>query len=191
MTGEEVRITEEKRNILKKCDWRPTKDDLPPVLPLFSSSGICMTKIREFCPDNVKDNTCPKPTETIDGGPASPHEHSPPVTPHQLPQRVPSHPNLHHQNDLDFVDYVNRQDITPGPAPINNSRTLNFLLCALLPSSFYVQKKQRKQLSFLVLTSIKAEPTSMCARVKLLYILTKFSFRISTCTHAYGALCFA
>lgn len=86
---------EEERNILKKGNWRPTKDDLPPIL---TPSGLSLQrqwylydKIREFCPNNVKDTTCPMPKETITGAPTSPREHSPPRTT-TTPTTTPSTP---------------------------------------------------------------------------------------------------
>ena len=63
--------TEVKRNILKDKSWKPTADQLPPVLP---PSGLSLQrqwylyeKIREFCPDHLKDTTCPRPGESVQG----------------------------------------------------------------------------------------------------------------------------
>lgn len=57
--------------LLLKDAWSPSASDLPPVL---TPKGLNLTrqwylynKIREFCPDNVKDTTCPRPCETEPG----------------------------------------------------------------------------------------------------------------------------
>ena len=71
----------EEKKILKKGGWTPTKDDMPPVL---TPSGLSLQrqwylydKIREFCPETMKDATCPKPSQAIGDAPNSPAEDTP------------------------------------------------------------------------------------------------------------------
>ena len=79
--------TEVKRNILKDKNWAPKVDQLPPILP---PSGLSLKrqwylykKIREFCPDHLKDTTCPQPDE--------PEQHtSPSHSPSPTPSRSPT-----------------------------------------------------------------------------------------------------
>ena len=53
--------------MLKVKDWSPKADELPSILPPSSLSlqrqWYLYNKIREFCPDNLKDITCPLPSE--------------------------------------------------------------------------------------------------------------------------------
>ncbi len=112
--------TEVKRNILKNKSWKPTADQLPPVLP---PSGLSLQrqwylyeKIREFCPDHLKDTTCPRPGESVqDFLPPRPipHLQLPPSRPPHLPLTPPqlSHLLLSEQ---DFVDSAGSQDIMLG-----------------------------------------------------------------------------
>ena len=78
--------TEVKRSILKDANWKPQADQLPPVLP---PSGLSLQrqwylyeKIREFCPDHLKDTTCPRPGgPSVDPSPSrSPTPPTPPPT---------------------------------------------------------------------------------------------------------------
>ena len=78
--------TEVKRSILKDANWKPQADQLPPVLP---PSGLPLQrqwylyeKIREFCPDHLKDTTCPRPGgPSVDPSPSrSPTPPTPPPT---------------------------------------------------------------------------------------------------------------
>ncbi len=85
--------TEVKRNILKVKSWKPTADQLPPVLP---PSGLSLQrqwylyeKIREFCPDHLKDTTCPRPSESVQGSSPS-QAHSPSATPSRSPTPSPT-----------------------------------------------------------------------------------------------------
>ena len=82
--------TEVKR---KDKSWKPTADQLPPVLP---PSGLSLQrqwylyeKIREFCPDHLKDTTCPRPGESVqDSSPSQ--AHSPSATPSRSPTPSPT-----------------------------------------------------------------------------------------------------
>ena len=87
---EKAGSAEVERNILKDKNWKPTADLLPPVLP---PSGLSLQrqwylyeKIREFCPDHLKDTTCPRPGETAEDPSPS---HSPSPTPSQSPTPSP------------------------------------------------------------------------------------------------------
>ena len=67
--------------MLKVKDWSPKADELPSILP---PSGLSLkrqwylyNKIVEFCPDNLKDITCPLPSE-------------PDISPSHPPSRTPS-----------------------------------------------------------------------------------------------------
>ena len=55
------------RTILKDKNWKPTADQLPPILPPTGLSQqrqwYLYEKIREFCPDYLKDTTCPRPSD--------------------------------------------------------------------------------------------------------------------------------
>ena len=80
---------EVKRSILKVKNWSPKADQLPPVLP---PSGLSLQrqwylhkKIREFCPDNFKDITCPQPGEAQDQSPSVSRSPSPNPTPTPSP----------------------------------------------------------------------------------------------------------
>ena len=57
---------EVKRSILKDESWSPKADELPPVLSPAGLSNqrqwYLHDKIREFCPDRLKDITCPQPS---------------------------------------------------------------------------------------------------------------------------------
>ena len=89
---------EVKRCFLKKdaTNWKPESDELPPVLP---PAGLSLQrqwylhdKIREFCPDNLKDTTCPKPAGEAEGNTQlspSPSP-TPPPAPSPTPSRIPS-----------------------------------------------------------------------------------------------------
>jgi hypothetical protein len=83
---------EVKRCFFKKDaeDWKPEPDELPPVLP---PAGLSLQrqwylhdKIREFCPDDLQDITCPKPAGEAEGN-TSPSPTPPPL-------RLPRHPVL-------------------------------------------------------------------------------------------------
>ena len=86
---ERLRSSEEKK-IVKNRDWRPTKDDMSPVL---TPSGLSLQrqwyqydKMREFCPVTMKDATCPKPSQATSDAPTSPAEDAPPsTTPPSIP----------------------------------------------------------------------------------------------------------
>ena len=86
---------EVKRSILKVKDWSPKADELPPILP---PSGLPLqrqwylyNKIREFCPDHLKDITCPLPSEPADNLPSQPPSpnNSPSSTPPPPPTDTP------------------------------------------------------------------------------------------------------
>ena len=90
---------EVKRCFFKKDaeNWKPEPDQLPPVLP---PAGLSLQrqwylhdKIREFCPDNVKDITCPKPAGEAEGNTQSSPSPSP-TPPPTLSSTVP--PTLSH-----------------------------------------------------------------------------------------------
>ena len=56
---------EAKHSLVKDKNWRPRADELPPTI---TPSGLPLQrqwylyhKIREFCPDDLKDITCPRP----------------------------------------------------------------------------------------------------------------------------------
>lgn len=73
--------------LLKTKGWKPSSVDLPPVL---TPTGLSLQrqhylydKIREFCPDNTKDITCPKP-------PQDPGEFDSPSTHAPSPSRPPT-----------------------------------------------------------------------------------------------------
>ena len=72
---------------LKKgaASWKPESDELPPVLPPAGLSlqrqWYLYKKIREFCPDHLKDVTCPKPAEGDDPSPSPAPTPSPPLSP--------------------------------------------------------------------------------------------------------------
>ena len=60
---------EVKINILKNTTWKPSADTLPsiinpPGLPLDRQHYL-YNKIREFCPDEVKDLVCPLPAQPL------------------------------------------------------------------------------------------------------------------------------
>ena len=67
---EKAGSTEVKRSILKVKSWSPKADQLPPVLPPAGLSSkrqwYLHDKIREFCPDNFKDVTCPRPSAPLE-----------------------------------------------------------------------------------------------------------------------------
>ena len=84
--------TEVKRSILKDKTWSPKADQLPPVLP---PSGLSIqrqwylyNKIREFCPENFKDVTCPRPTASLED-PAPSRSPSPTPPPAPSPSATP------------------------------------------------------------------------------------------------------
>ena len=86
-TGPELQC---ERNI-KDNNWKPQADQLPPVIP---PSGLSLQrhwylykKIREFCPDHLKDTTCPQP-----GGPSI--DPSPSLSPSATPSCSPTPPTL-------------------------------------------------------------------------------------------------
>ena len=62
-------MDERKINLLKNTSWRPTPADLPQqIIPpgLSEERKVYLyQKIREFCPDNVKDIVCPEPATTL------------------------------------------------------------------------------------------------------------------------------
>ena len=67
---------EEKRNIMKDPSWSPSREELPSVL---LPSGLSLQrqwylyeKIREFCPDELKDTTCPQPDQAVAPTPSTP-----------------------------------------------------------------------------------------------------------------------
>lgn len=59
--------TEVKQSMLKMKLWSPLADELPPVLSLSGLSNqwqwYFYHKIQEFCSENFKDITCPRPVE--------------------------------------------------------------------------------------------------------------------------------
>ena len=59
--------SQEEAIIILKDNWSPLATDLPPhILPSGCSPSrqwYPYNKIREFCPDQCKDHTCPKPYE--------------------------------------------------------------------------------------------------------------------------------
>ena len=79
---ERAESTEVKRSILKVKSWSPVADQLPPVLPPSGLSNqrqwYLFHKIREFCPENLKDITCPRPA-------ALPEDSSPSRSPSATP----------------------------------------------------------------------------------------------------------
>ena len=80
---EKAGLTEVKRSILKVQSWSPKADQLPPVLPPAGLSSkrqwYLYEKIREFCPENFKDVTCPRPSTPLEGlSPRSPSPAPPP-----------------------------------------------------------------------------------------------------------------
>lgn len=87
---------EVKRCILKDKTWSPTVEQLPPVL---TPSGLSLQrqwylyeKIREYCPDNFQDITCPRPDQhLVLTSPSSP-PHSP--TPTDMEQPPPKRARL-------------------------------------------------------------------------------------------------
>ena len=86
---------EVKRCILKDKTWSPTVEQLPPVL---TPSGLSLQrqwylyeKIREYCPDNFQDITCPRPDRLVLTSPSSP-PHSP--TPTDMEQPPPKRARL-------------------------------------------------------------------------------------------------
>jgi len=66
LVKEKAGSTEVKRYILKVKSWSPKADQLPPILPPSGLSNqrqwYLYNKIREFCPENLKDITCPRPS---------------------------------------------------------------------------------------------------------------------------------
>jgi hypothetical protein len=88
-TKEKTGSTEVKRSILKVASWSPQADQLPPVLhPAGLSSKrqwYLYDKIREFCPENVQDITCPRPS-------APPERLSPSRSPSPIPPPSSSTP---------------------------------------------------------------------------------------------------
>ena len=84
-TKERAGSTEEKRSLLKVSSWSPSVDELPPVLHPSGLSNqrqlYLFEKIREFCPEDLKDITCPRPADQLEDLPPSP---SPPPTPPPL-----------------------------------------------------------------------------------------------------------
>ena len=54
---------------LLKGPWNPTQDDLPEqIIPKGLSlerRWYLHDKIREFCPEQVRDQVCPKPTQSL------------------------------------------------------------------------------------------------------------------------------
>ena len=61
--------SEQKVNLIKDSSWKPCKHDLPPIidppgLPL-DRKWYLYNKIREFCPDEVKDLVCPLPSQSL------------------------------------------------------------------------------------------------------------------------------
>ena len=66
---EKAGSTEVKVSVVKVRNWSPKADELPPIL---SPAGLSLqrqwylyNKIREFCPDHLKDITCPLPGELV------------------------------------------------------------------------------------------------------------------------------
>ena len=82
---EKAGSTELARSILKDKSWSPQADELPPVLHptgLSNKRQWYMYKyIREFCPESVKDITCPRPSSLPEGSPPPSRSPSPPPSP--------------------------------------------------------------------------------------------------------------
>ena len=84
---------EVKRCFLKKhaAGWKPKSDKLPSVLTpaglSLQSQWYLYEKIREFCPDSLKDITCPKPAGEAEGHPDSSPSQSPTPSPLPSPTR--------------------------------------------------------------------------------------------------------
>ena len=60
---------EVQRNLLKVKDWSPKADKLPPnptSIWSLTPAAWYLYKIREFCPDHLKDATCPLPSKPAD-----------------------------------------------------------------------------------------------------------------------------
>ena len=74
---------EVKRSILKDESWSPKADELPQVLsPAGQRQWYLYDRIREFCPDCLKDITCPRPSAPPDRlPPPPPSTPSPPLPP--------------------------------------------------------------------------------------------------------------
>jgi len=84
--------TEVKRYILKVKSWSPKADQLPPTLPPSGLSNqlqwYLYNKIREFCPENLKDITCPQPSAPLEASSPS-HSLSPTPPPSPTPSSTP------------------------------------------------------------------------------------------------------
>ena len=91
---EKAGSTEVKRLTLKVKNWSPKADELPPILPPAGLSlqwqWYLYNKIREFCPDNLKDITCPLPGEPVQYSSPSCSPSTTPSPSHSLTTSTPS-----------------------------------------------------------------------------------------------------
>ena len=62
-----VTSPEREINLLQDKNWKPTKNDLPPIIPPpglpLERQRYLFEKIREFCPPECRDLVCPEPTQ--------------------------------------------------------------------------------------------------------------------------------
>ena len=145
--------TEVKRYILKVKSWSPKADQLPPILPPSSFSNqrqwYLYNKIREFCPENLKDITCPQPSAPLEASSPShylQHHHQVQplhpllLPPPLLPQLLPPPPQLPppiltslQPNDHGSVEHVGNRGIMLEHALINNCFTFfNFVVVIIV-----------------------------------------------------------
>ena len=95
----------------------------PRQMSYHQSSLSLQVSLQEFCPDKLKDITCPVPGEP-DSSPS--HSQFPTPSPSPAPLLTTSTPTTlmtHHPSDPDYAESVANQGTTLEPAPQNNIAT--------------------------------------------------------------------